>query len=145
MGRTFVTGATMTPERHPVTIEGFSPAEVLALDDEAIDAYALTGAPLDLRVGTGRVLLECRVVGATLVVELAHIDGGGEGVLVTLSALVHRLARRRRLREVDWIVHALTCARPNDRLRAALERRGFAVEHVPGVGMALRLVTPIAP
>jgi len=33
---------------------------------------------------------------------------------------------------VDWRVHAVDCARPNLRLRALLERRGFAVEESDG-------------
>ena len=66
--------------------------------------------------------------------ELAQIQGGGEVVLPTLAALAEKYAKSRGLEKVEWIVHAVNCAKPNLKLRRALERRGFMIEDVPGFG-----------
>jgi hypothetical protein len=67
-------------------------------------------------------------------VELAHVDGGCEGVLPALFSIIVRLARLHGAREVEWLVFATNCAWPNPRLRPVLERRGFIVKDVPGRG-----------
>jgi len=56
-----------------------------------------------------------------LIVELGQIDGGGEGVLPTLTSLAQRYAEKRGLRKVEWIIHALNCAEPNLKLRRVME------------------------
>ena len=117
-------------------IEGYTTDEILALSDEEIDAFAFTAAPLVLRVGTAQILGEFRLTPDRITVELAHIDGGGEGVLPSLWLLTERIATRRMIAEVEWIVHAINCANPNMKLRRVLERRGFTVRDVPGVGAA---------
>jgi hypothetical protein len=64
------------------------------------------------------------------------IEGGGEGVLVSLWSLVHRYARLQRIETVEWIVHAVTCAKPNLKLRRVLHCRGFTVRDIHGNGQA---------
>ena len=81
-----------------------------------------------------------KVNGDRLVVELAQIEGGGEGVLVSLASLTRRYATQHRLSAVEWIVHAVSCAKPNLKLRRVLERRGFVVRQVAGVGEAYHFV-----
>ncbi|HTW59630.1 MAG TPA: hypothetical protein VMD99_15995 [Terriglobales bacterium] len=71
-----------------------------------------------------------------MTIELAQIEGGGEGVLMSMASLAKRYARLNGLTEMEWIVHAVSCAKPNLKLRRVLERRGFAVKHVEGVGEA---------
>jgi hypothetical protein len=73
------------------------------------------------------------------VVELAQIEGGGEGVLISLVSLAKHYAALRQLSGVEWIVHAVSCAKPNLKLRRVLERRGFVIENVEGVGEAYHL------
>lgn len=124
----------------PIRIEGCTPDELLALSDEEIDGLILCDRPVAFRIGSAEVLGQFRACEERLVVELAHIEGGGEGVLVTVGALADRFARRRSLSQVEWIVHAVSCARPNPRLRPLLERMGFTVEEIPGIGKAYRLV-----
>ena len=82
------------------------------------------------------MLGEFKVDADRLVVELAQIDGGGEGVLPTLWVLAERYAARQELTAVEYIVHAVNCAKPNLKLRRVLERLGFKVREVPGVGQA---------
>lgn len=130
--------------KRSVTIEGYTPDEILALPDEQLDAFVFVGEPLLFRAGTATILGEFRIVEDRLVAELAQIDGGGEGVLPALWVLVERFAARRGLSSVEWIVHAINCARPNPKLRRVLERRGFEVRDIAGIGEAYYLVRRVA-
>jgi len=111
-------------------IEGYSADEILELVSGDLHDTVFSGQPIVFTVGSAQVLATFRLVPGELIAELAHIDGGGEGVLVFLSSVLRKFANQNDVRSVHWIVHALTCAAPNPRLRALLERRGFvAVEH----------------
>jgi hypothetical protein len=127
----------------PVLIEGFTPDEILRLPEEQIEALVLTDTPVVLRAGSAEILGQFRIRGDRLVLELAQIEGGGEGVLPTLWVLTERYARQRGLSGVEWVVHALHCADPNPKLRRLLERRGFVVRDVPGVGEAYYYLHPL--
>lgn len=130
--------------RRKVDIEGYTPDELLALPVDAISSFVFTDEPLTFRIGTAHVLGAFRVTEDRLVAELAHVDGGGEGVLVALAALCTRYVRMNRLREIEWIVHAVHCADPNLALRRVLDSRGFAVRHVPGIGDVYHRIESIA-
>jgi hypothetical protein len=119
-----------------ITIEGYIAEELLHLTDEQLAAFVFIDEPLLFRAGTATLLGQFRLQPDRLTVELAQVDGGGEGVLPALWRLAERYARRRGLREVEWIVHALACARPNPKLRRVLQRRGFVVRDVPEIGRA---------
>lgn len=122
-----------------IDIEGYTPDEILALPDEQLDGFVLTGEPLVFRAGSAEIPGEFKIRGGSLLVELAQIGGWGEGVLPALTSLAHRYAQRRGLEKVEWMVHALNCAEPNLELRRVLERRGFVVTDVEGVGEAYYL------
>lgn len=126
-----------------INIEGYAPEEIINLPDEQLDALVLAGEPLVFRAGTAEILGEFQIRDQSLFVELAQIEGGGEGVLPTLAALARSYARKRGLKKVEWIVHALNCAKPNPKLRRVMERRGFIVTEVEGVGQAYYLVDEI--
>lgn len=126
-----------------VLIEGVSARQLLELPDVELDGLLLTKDPIVFAVGSARVLGRARLEPARLVVELGHIDGGGEGVLRALWLLARAYARRRQIGQVEWLVHAVTCARPNLKLRPVLERRGFSVQEVVGAGAVYRLVDEI--
>lgn len=115
-------------------IEGYSADEILALPNEELQAIVLRDEPLVFSVGSARLLGRFRMQEQALVMELAHIDGGGEGALPALASLARRYARREGLAFIRWRVHAVNCANPNLKLRRVLERRGFQVEAVTGVG-----------
>jgi len=111
-------------------VEGYSADEILELVTTDLREIVFSGSPIVFRVGSAYVLATFRLSHDQIVAELAHIDGGGEGVLLFLSRLVRQFGGQNRIASVLWIVHALTCAAPNPRLRALLERRGFiAVDH----------------
>jgi hypothetical protein len=75
--------------------------------------------------------------------ELAQIEAGGEGVLPALTALAQKYAKKRGLKKIEWVVHALNCAKPNPKLKRVMERRGFVVTEVEGKGLAYYLVDEI--
>ena len=122
--------------RQAVTIEGYTPSQILQLTDEQLDAFIFTNQPLIFRAGSATILGEFRQSSKRLTIELAHIDGGGEGVLPTLWLLAEQYAKQHQQNEVEWIVHAINCARPNPKLRRVLQRRGFTVRNVSGIGEA---------
>lgn len=106
-------------------IEGLSPDAVKALPPDDLDALLAFGRPITFRMGTATILAEFNRVDGDLSVNLAHIDGGGEGVLVSLWKLIASYARDRGYSGIRWNVHALTCANPNPRLHRFLFDRGF--------------------
>ncbi|MDH7976087.1 hypothetical protein QH494_28250 [Sphingomonas sp. AR_OL41] len=106
-------------------IEGISIDALKALAPGDLDALLAFGRPITFRMGTATILAEFNRVDDDLSVNLAHIDGGGEGVLLSLWKLVGHHARERGYPGIRWNVHALTCADPNPRLQRFLRARGF--------------------
>ena len=88
------------------------------------------GEPITFRMGGATVLAEFNRMESELSVNLAHVDGGGEGVLVSFWKAVTKYAAARDYRTIQWNVHALTCANPNPRLQNFLCANGFMeVDH----------------
>ena len=125
-----------------VLLEGYTVDEILGLPNEELEAIVLRDEPLVFKAGSANMLGRFKVSENALVVELAHIDGGGEGALPSLASLVSRYAKREGLAFIEWRVHAVHCATPNLKLRRVLERRGFVVSMVPGVGECYWLRVP---
>jgi hypothetical protein len=128
---------------HEVLFEGFREEEILGLPAETLEGLIILGEPLVFRAGTATVLGSFKIFADRLVIELAQIEGGGEGVLIALGSLARRYALLNKLVAVEWIVHAVSCAKPNLKLRKTLERRGFIVEQVADVGIAYHLIDAI--
>jgi hypothetical protein len=122
----------LDPEQ--LLIEGFRPDELPEALGPEVEAEVLNGRPMVARVGTAEVLISLNFDGGLFRVELAHVDGGGEGVIPALTAVLLRLARRRGATDIEWFVFATNCARPNPKLRPILERRGFMVRDFPDRG-----------
>lgn len=115
-------------------IEGYVPEELLALSPDEFRALVLRAEPMVFEAGSASLLGKFASAGDTLIVELAHIDGGGEGVLPTIAGIARRVAEREGLSAIEWRVHAVHCAQPNLQLRRFLERRGFVIRTIEGVG-----------
>jgi len=115
-----------------IKIEGLTKAEVMALSDEHLAELVFHGEPIVLKAGSAGVLGAFKLSDATLNIELAQIDGGGEGVLIALTLLAKKFAIRYQCQTIQWTVHAVDCANPNLKLRRVLERRGFAIRPVGG-------------
>jgi hypothetical protein len=126
--------------RPEVLFEGLTEEEILKMPAETVEGLILLGEPLVFRAGSATVLGSFRISSSRLVIELAQIEGGGEGVLISLGSVARRYAALRKLNGVEWIVHAVSCAKPNLKLRSMLERRGFVVEEIEGVGAAYHFV-----
>jgi hypothetical protein len=127
-----------------IRIEGYTPDELLAALDPETEKLLFSGQPVVFRAGSATILGQFGVDADRLVLELAQIDGGGEGVLPSLAALAHRYARGRNLQTVEWVVYATACAKPNLKLRRVLELRGFAVRDVPGKGECYHQLVPVS-
>ena len=81
----FVLGTSLSKR---INIEGITSDEVLNLSNEELDQLVFIGWPIVFHVGSAEILGEFKLDGDTLVIELAQIDGGGEGeVAVTGFAL----------------------------------------------------------
>lgn len=124
-------------------IEGYISDEILSLTNAELDGIVLRDEPLVFRAGSANMLGKFRVEERALVMELAHIDGGGEGALPALASLARRYAARGGLDAIEWRVHAVNCGKPNLKLRRVLERRGFQVRNVAGVGECYFLRSPV--
>ena len=129
--------------RHDITIEGYKFEEVPELPDEFLSSFVFCGEPVVFRIGSAEILGKFQVLNRNLIVELAHIDGGGEGVLRTISKLANQYAKRESLENVEWRVHAIKCAKPNLKLRRVLERRGFVIRDVPESGKCYHALMPV--
>jgi len=123
-----------------VLFEGMREEDILSLSEEEVQHLILLGEPIVFRIGSATLLGSFKVDCEKLVIELAQIEGGGEGVLVSLSSLAMRYAKLRKLSGIEWIVHAVSCAKPNLKLRRVLEHRGFVVKQLEGVGEAYYLL-----
>jgi hypothetical protein len=126
-------------------IEGYTRDEILALPDAELAQLVTYDRPVVFRAGSATILGQVRVERRALIIEIAHIDGGREGVLPTLWLLGPGLARRLNLERVEWLVHATRCAKPNPALRRVLERRGFTVRELPTIGPVYFLAIEVQP
>lgn len=115
-----------------ILFEGLTPEAILELPAQEIEQLVLTGEPLIFTAGSARILGEFRRSSDRLNVTLAQIEGGGEGVLPALTILIEKFARSQSLTAVEWIVHAVHCAKPNLKLKRVLERKRFVVKEVDG-------------
>jgi hypothetical protein len=95
----------------------------------------LLGEPLVFRAGSAIILGSFKIARDRLVIELAQIEGGGEGVLVSPGEEIREAARFVGSR-VDC---AVSCAKPNLKLRRVLEHRGFIIKEIEGTGEAYHL------
>lgn len=127
-----------------VLFEGLREEEILNLPQEHVDKLILLGEPLVFRVGSAQLLGSFRIASNRLVIELAQIEGGGEGILISLASLAKRYATLRKLSAIEWVVHAVSCAKPNLKLRRVLERRGFEVRQVEDFGEAYYLLEKLS-
>ena len=96
----------MTPRE--ILFEGLQQEELLAMPADLIEQLILTGEPIVFRAGSATLLGSFNLRGELFVIELAQIEGGGEGVLPALASLVKRYARLHALSGVEWIVHAVS-------------------------------------
>ncbi len=80
-----------------VLIGGHSGDEILGLPNEQLDQFVFCDEPTVFRVGSAEILGSFQRTPDRIILELAHIDDGGEGALPILGALASRYAARESL------------------------------------------------
>ena len=115
-----------------LTIDGLTIEQFESLSDKEMDGLVFCERPVAFRIGSAEILGQFRKSEAALEVELAHIDGGGEGALPLIWKLASHYASTNGFRNIDWVVHAVNCANPNPKLRRVLVRKGFKIVHRQG-------------
>ena len=114
-------------------IEGLTADEMLALPDEHIAALVAAGA-VAFQAGSAEILGQVRLRPDSLMLDLAQIDGGGEGVLPVLWRLAERYARQRELDAVEWVLSTARAQTSSD--VASWRSVAFQVRDVEGIGAA---------
>ena len=117
-------------------IEGVTVREILDWPEYYFDELVLLDDPIVVQIGSTEVLGQFSLKNQILVVELAQIDGGGEGVLRSISVVAQHIAKIKKAKRIDCIVYATNCAVPNLKLRAYLEKVGFEVKNIEQKGEA---------
>jgi len=117
-----------------IEIEGVALEALRKLSRPDQDALLSFARPISFTMGSATVLAEFNRDGPELIVNLAHIDGGGDGVLLILWKALRGYAAGRGYRSIRWNVHALTCAKPNPRLQRFLRTHGFDEVEDPSYG-----------
>ena len=130
--------------RDQILIEGYTQDELLAFEDALFDQYVFTEEPIVFAIGSASLLGQFSKTSSALKIELAQIDGGGEGVLPCLLSFARKLAKSRSFETIEWYVHAVACADPNVRLRELLERSGYVIEDRPDVGQVYVKIDAVA-
>jgi hypothetical protein len=126
-----------------ILLEGYAVDELLDLPNDVWEAIVLRDEAMVFKAGSANLLGKFKRTDDSLIIELAHVDGGGEGALPAVAAAAVAYAKRERLKFVEWRVHAVNCARPNLKLRRVLERRGFSIRQVEEIGECYWLRTPL--
>lgn len=125
--------------RNEILIDGLSAEELLSWSDSPeFQEIVFTDEAVIFRAGTSQVLGQFKKDDDKLRIVLSHIEGGGEGVLLTLMNLVRKFGKKQELKEIEWIVHAVDCPKPNPRLPRILELKGFHVFEDPLDGQVYR-------
>ena len=114
--------------KHELLIDGIKPAELLKLDD--LEAYTLAGRPIVFSVGEAEILAEFSKSEKVLLVEIAVVEQGGEGVLPVLIDTIERAASLREFTAIEWSVLARNCSKPNPKLMRVLEKIGFEIRQL---------------
>ncbi|MEQ9089802.1 MAG: hypothetical protein RIE52_01860 [Balneola sp.] len=120
--------------KNKIDFEGVSIDEILSLPEDELDDLIFCNSSIVFNAGSAEILGKFSIDKSKLVLELAQIDGGGEGVLPSISSLAHKIALQRNLEFIEWIVHAVNCHDPNLKLRYILDKRGFKVREMPNIG-----------
>ena len=66
-------------KQREILFDGLSQDEILRLPIREIEEFILIGKPIVFRAGTASILGSFKLADNRLIIELAQIDGGGEG------------------------------------------------------------------
>ena len=128
-----------------IMIEGMPADELLRWPIEQLRSLLDLGRPIVFRAGTATVLAQVKITDRRLTIDLAHIDGGGEGVLPMLWRFGQRYADLENVLTIEWLVHAAHCATPSVRLSQLLLKMAFKIEKLAERGEVYRRVDERGP
>ena len=112
--------------KNRLLIDGMSELELLELaKDKEFQEIIFMDKPLIFTAGTSEILGQFKREEDSMEIILSHIDGGGEGVLLRITNLFREFGKQQGINEIDWIVHAADCPKPNPKLKRILELKGF--------------------
>jgi len=113
----------------PILIDGLSQDDLLkTLADPAFEAMVFHDEPIIFSVGTSTLLTHFHKTDSALRVEISHIEGGGEGVLLALSSTLKQYGKQQHLSTLHWYIHATDCIAPNPKLGKILILKGFVIQ-----------------
>lgn len=111
-----------------ILIDGLSPDELLDLvKDPEYEAMIFIDEPIIFKIGTSTVLAQLEKTDRSIVIEISHIEGGGEGVLVTLNSTLKKYCRLKDIETLEWFIYATNCVNPNPKLGRVLVLKGYRV------------------
>lgn len=128
-----------------ILIDGMSEEELLELvKEKAYQDLIFMGEPIIFSVGTSEILGQFKKDATSMEVILSHIEGGGEGVLLKITNLFRDFAKSQEIQEIDWIIHAADCPKPNPKLKRILELKGFKMVNHERDGLVYQKVERIS-
>ncbi|MCG8574433.1 MAG: hypothetical protein MI810_06060 [Flavobacteriales bacterium] len=109
-------------------IEGYTIEELNELiHSDEFETLIFSNKPVVFNAGSAEILGQFHKEGRELHVDLAHIDGGGEGVLIAINSLVKKYAEARKFEAINWYVNATNCANPNPKLQRILRLKQYEI------------------
>lgn len=109
-------------------IEGYTINELDNLiETDEFEELIFTNKPVVVNAGSAEVLAQFHKEHNELHIDLAHIDGGGEGVLISINSLAKKYAIRKNFIAINWYVNATNCANPNPKLQRILKLKQYEV------------------
>lgn len=114
-----------------ILIEGSNVNQLLELLDEpSFKNEVISGKPIVFKIGNAEILAQFEQIDNSAIVDLVHIDGGGEGVLFAFINLAKSYCRKNSIHKISWYIHARNCANPNRKLQRILELKNFEKKYI---------------
>ncbi|HYF03232.1 MAG TPA: hypothetical protein VEC36_07640 [Patescibacteria group bacterium] len=118
-----------------ILIEGNNANQLLEmLDEPSFKNEIISGKPIVFKIGNAQILAQFEENDNSAVIDLVHIDGGGEGVLLAFINLAKSYCRTNNIHKTYWYIHARNCANPNQKLQRILELKNFKKRFIQGRG-----------
>jgi hypothetical protein len=128
-----------------ILIDGMSEEELLELvKEKEYQEIIFMDEPIIFKAGTSEILGQFNKDATSMEIILSQIEGGGEGVLLKITNLFREFAKSQAIQEIDWIIHAADCPKPNPKLKRVLELKGFKMETHERDGLVYRKIERIS-
>ncbi|WP_369994417.1 hypothetical protein [Winogradskyella sp.] len=116
-------------------IEGYTTKELENLvETNDFETLIFSNTPVVINAGSAEILAQFHKENNELHIDLAHIDGGGEGVLISINSLARKYAIKKNYIAINWYVNATNCANPNPKLQRILKLKNYKVKSFKSKG-----------